>query len=250
MEKILKLLIACGLLATSSVWALSQIDASYADKLANGGASTIRSVASTLVSVRGVDPEVYDVAAEVLLRDYRKDDPQDAAVDALAWVTKALLASEDSRYLAVLKEVKENASESKLRKYGKSTYSKLKKRASKQSPSYTKGMVDLSSYKSRKRNSGSQSVSRSSNAEMLPISEIKVGMSAGEVYEYCGRPTSEAGHITGKAFNPFNFSGKGRVKTSALYEGQGTVVFENTSAYTSGRRVVEVILDSYESGYR
>jgi hypothetical protein len=175
---------------------------------------------------------------------------QAATIDALAWVTKALMASEDSRYLSVLQEVKENASQAKLRKYGKSTYSKLKKRASKSSPSYSKGMVKLSSYKPRKRNSNARSSSSSSNGEMLPISEIRVGMAAGEVYELCGRPTSEAANITGKAFNPFNFGGKGNVKTSLLYEGQGTVVLENTSAYTAGRRVVEVILDTYESGYR
>jgi hypothetical protein len=250
MKKALNLLIAFGLLATGSAWALSQVDASYADKLANGGSSTIRAVASNLVSVQGVDPEVYDVAAEVLLRDYQKSSLQPATIDALAWVTKALMASEDSRYLGVLQEVKENASHKKLRKYGKSTYSKLKKRASKSSPSYSKGMVKLSSYKPRKRNSNSRSSSSADNGEMLSISKIRVGMAAGEVYELCGRPTSEAANITGKAFNPFNFSGKGKVKTSLLYEGQGTVVLENTSAYTAGRRVVEVILDTYESGYR
>jgi hypothetical protein len=141
MKNLLNLLLACGLLATGSAWALSPIDASYADKLANGGSSTIRSVASNLVSVEGVDPEVYDVAAEVLLRDYRKAPMQAATIDALAWVTKALMASEDSRYLSVLQEVKENASQAKLRKYGKSTYSKLKKRASKSSPSYSKAWL-------------------------------------------------------------------------------------------------------------
>ena len=189
---------------------------------------------------------IQDSAEELLLRDYQKTNNA-AAADALAWVTKALLASGDSRYVPVLEEVKQNASHAKLKKYAKSTGSKLRKKATKSSPPYTKGMVKLSKYK---RSPAAKRDSRSTNGGTVSISEIKPGMSAAEVYALCGHPTSEAANMTGKAFNPFNFTGKGNVRTQALYKGQGTIVFENTSSYTAGRRVVEVILDEYEPGYR
>ena len=179
-----------------------------------------------------------------MLRDYRKPSAQNTDVDALAWLTKALVASNDSCYLSVLEEVKNNGAHAKVRKYGKSTYKKLRKGATKSSPSYTKGMVKLSKY----IKSNSSNIGRAKEGKR-PISEIKVGMSSGEVYQISGHPDYELTHVTGKIFNPFNFSGKGNLKISALYKGQGRVVMENSSSYSIGRRVIEVIIDRYETGY-
>jgi len=237
------------LFTTNPAWSLSPIEQSYTETLANGGPSSVRSVASSISKVQGLDTEVYDVAAEVLFRDYQKPNLSNTDIDALAWITKALLASDDSRYLSVLEEVNLNSPYPKLQKYANSIYSKLSKSALNSSPSYEKGMVELANYKA-KPSQQSNLNNTAVNQGNLPISEVKVGMSSAYVYSLCGSPTSEYSHITGKAFNPFNFSGKGNTRIVALYKGQGSVVFENTSAYTAGKRVVEVILDTYESGYR
>jgi len=235
----------CLLLLSNSAMGISQVEKSYIERMVNGGSSSVRSVASSLVNIQGLDKKVYDVAAEVLLRDYRNAGAQNADIDAMAWLTKALVASKDSCYVTVLEEIKNNASHPKLRKYGKSTAKKLKKGATKSSPAYTKGMVKLSKYK---RSKNSSNIGRAKQGKQ-PISEIKIGMSSSDVYSIAGHPDYETVNATGKAFNPFNFSGKGNLKTQALYKGQGRVVMENSSSYTHGKRVVEVILDIYESGY-
>lgn len=227
------------LMLSFNATALDKVEKIYAEKLVHGGSNTIRSSASSIQQIKDVDQKLYDIAAAVLLRDYKTAQSK-TDVDALAWVTKALLSSYDSRYLPVLQEVRENSANKKLKKYGKSTFKKLKKAATKSSAPFNASDVNLSSIK---RGSG-----RTSSKQEISI--IKVGMGAGEVYELCGHPTSESANITGKAFIPFNYSGKGNVRTTAMYKDQGVIVFENTSSYTSGRRVVEVILDSYESGYR
>lgn len=234
------LLIASScLLATFDALALDVIEKVYAEKLVHGGPTTVRSTANSIQNIKGIDNELYDIAAAVLLRDYKTAQDK-TTVDSLSWITKALLSSYDSRYLSVLEEVRDNASNKKLRKYGKSTVKKLKKAATKSSSSFVANDVNLNRIK---RGSG-----RSQGRQKIKI--IKVGMGASEVYELCGRPDSESGSITGKAFNPFNYSGKGNVRTTGHYKGQGSIIFENTSSYTSGRRVVEVIEDEYESGYR
>jgi len=250
MYKIILFFVVILISLNSNAWALSSAEKSYADRLANGGASSIRSVSSSLVNIQNLDPELYDVAAEVLLRDYSKSNLSNAHADALAWVTKALLSSGDSRYLVVLNEVRGNTSNPKIKKYAVSTASKLERKSTKSSPDYVKGMVNLDDYKIQVTSSTNKQNVNSSTESSISISEVKVGMSSGEVYALFGTPTSETGHITGKAFIPFNFGGRGNVRTIALYKGQGSIIFENTSAYTAGKRVVEVIIDPYEPGFR
>lgn len=227
------------LLLSFNAVALDPVEKVYAEKLVHGGSSTVRSTANSIQNIKEVDQELYDIAAAVLLRDY-KTAQNKTEVDSLSWITKALLSSYDSRYLPVLKEVSANAANKKLRKYGKSTFKKLTKAAVKSSPSFNVSNVNLGRIKK-----GSGRIGGKQN-----INIIKVGMGAGEVYELCGRPTSESSSMTGKVFIPFNYSGKGNIRSSALYKGQGSIIFENTSSYTSGRRVVDIILDTYESGYR
>lgn len=241
MTKIKRLLFvsASCLLFSLNVSALDVIEKVYAEKLVHGGPTTIRATANSIQNIKGIDNELYDIAAAVLLRDYKSAQDK-TSVDALSWITKALLASRDTRYLPVLEEVRDNAVNKKLKKYGKSTLKKLKKTSTKSTTAFVANDVNLTKIK---RGSG-----RSNGQHKIKI--IKVGMGAGEVFELCGRPDGESTSITGKAFNPFNYSGKGNLRSSAYYKDQGSIVFENTSSYTSGRRVVEVIEDEYESGYR
>lgn len=244
--RIMAICVLVVMLGSNVAYALSRVERSYIMRIVNGGASSVRDVASSVYSVQDVDIKVFDAIAEVLLRDYQKPNDQKTWVDAIAWMAKALSVSGDSRYLSVLNEVRENAHNAKVRKHANKSYSTLKSRSSKSNKSYEKGMTNLAKYK----DNGKPSTSRSSSNGRMPISDIKVGMSSGEVFSLSGQPTSQSQNITGKAFNPFNFSGRGAISTQAHYKGQGTVVFENSSVYSSGRRVIEVILDKYESGYR
>ena len=251
----LRIMATCVLvvmLGSTAAYALSRVERGYIVRIVNGGASSVRDVASSVYSVQDVDPKVYDAIAEVLLRDYQKPNNQKTWVDAIAWMAKSLSVSSDSRYLSVLDEVRENAHNAKVRKHANRSYSTLKSRSSKSNKSYEKGMTNLAKYKDdgRLASRSNSTPSRSSSNGRMPISDIRVGMSSGEVFSLSGRPTSESQNITGKVFNPFNFGGRGIISTQAHYKGQGTVVFENSSAYTSGRRVIEVILDKYEPGYR
>lgn len=220
--------------------ALDVVETMYAEKIVHGGPTTVRDTASSMVAVRGLDSQLYDIAAEVLLRDY-KSATSKTSIDAMSWITKALATSGDAKYLPVLAEVKDNAGHKKLRKHGKASYKRLDKDKSKSSPAYKQGSFDIKSIKRgmNSKNRGNQK-----------LEVIKIGMGAGEVYDLVGQPTSESGSVTGKAWNPFNFSGKGNVRTTAYFKGKGSIVFENTSAYSGGRRVVDVIIDSYESGAR
>lgn len=238
MKKLLSVLFI-SFLASTQALALDVVETLYAEKIVHGGPSTVRDTASSLTAVRGLDSKLYDIAAEVLLRDY-KSATSNTSIDAMAWITKALVASGDAKYLPVLAEVSDNAGHKKLRKYAKASYKKLNKNNSKSSPAYKPGSTDIASIKRGSiKNQGKQG-----------LEVIKIGMGAGEVYDLVGSPTSESGNITGKAWNPFNFSGKGNMRITAYFKGKGSVVFENTSAYSGGRRVVDVIIDSYESGAR
>ncbi len=238
--KKLALFALLSLVTSFNASALDALETLYAERLVHGGASTVRNVASSMQAVKDLDSGLYDIAAEVLLRDYKAAQDK-TTVDSLSWITKALVASQDSRYLDVLAEVRDNAANKKLRKYAKKTHRKLKKQQRVKNGTYTAGTVDLASIKQ-----GSSHKGRGKHE----LSVLKVGMNAGDVYDLVGQPTSESGSITGQAFNPFNYSGKGTVRTTAYYKGKGSVVFENTSSYTSGRRVRDVVLDEYESGYR
>ncbi len=68
-------------------------------------------------------------------------------------------------------------------------------------------------------------------------------MSYDDVVALCGHATESSSNLTGKAFRPFNFSGKGSVSIRHYYEDQGYVVYENNSSYSGGRTVVDVVLD-------
>lgn len=238
MKKLLSVLFVSFLFSTQA-FALDAVETLYAEKIVHGGPSTVRDTASSLSAVEGLDSQLYDIAAEVLLRDYQSA-TSNTSVDAMAWITKALASSGDAKYLPVLAEVRDSASHAKLKKHANVSYRNLKKNSNKSSPVYQQGMVDLTFIKRGSiKGIGKQG-----------LEVIKIGMGAGEVYDLVGTPTSERGNVTGKAWNPFNFSGKGSMRITAYFKGKGSVVFENTSKYSGGRRVVDVIIDPYESGAR
>jgi hypothetical protein len=89
----------------------------------------------------------------------------------------------------------------------------------------------------------------SSGKRVVDFSEIHEGMSQNEVEDMIGPPSATTGHMTGKAFAPFNYRGKDTVRMYALYKGVGRIVYSNDSRYSGVYRVREVLPDPNESGY-
>ena len=70
-----------------------------------------------------------------------------------------------------------------------------------------------------------------------------------QAYALVGEPTSSTGHVTGKAWIPFNFKGSDTARLYALYKGKGRIIFTNRSYYDHTWQVYEVQTDSNEPGY-
>ena len=244
------------LFSSFNVSALTSTEERYVKIFVEGNPASTRNAAKSIFRIANVDPYVYDVIAERLLTDHKSVPNQSRPVDALSWMSAALGNSGNTRYLGVLKEVRENAGHRKVRAHASKWYKKLK-RSKTQAEPYVQGTIDLqrlradavSSISSVEADWGREEVA-AVKGELAPISEVQEGMSYDDVYSLCGPPTSSSGNITGKAWKPFNFSGKGAFRTNSYYEGQGVVVFENDSAYSAGNHVVEVVIDKFESGYR
>jgi hypothetical protein len=176
------------------------------------------------------------VAAEVLLQNYASaSDP-----DALAWVAKALGKSHNGRYYGVLKEVNESKADKKVRKY---TAAALKEIGAASGEQYVKGKVNLQALRNKK----APAATAKGSAHGLDV--IRNGMSMQEAYDLVGTPTSSSARPTGKAFIPYNYSGSDTVRRYALYKGKGRIVFSRAGHYDSTMRVIEVHIDTKESGY-
>ena len=217
------------------------------DKLANGGATSIRNASQSIYHAGSNNHEVLDVVAEVLLTKY-KSGGGSTHIDAMAWAAKALGQSGDARYRPVLEEVLNNSPNKKLKKYTKKA---LKGISGNDAKPYKKGSVSLAAIqkKTQRASTSSSSKKKPKSGKKLAISKIKEGMSMQEVYELAGEPSATYSHQTGKAWIPFNFGARDVARTVALYKGQGRVVFSLVSAYSGVYRVVEIELNPDESGY-
>ncbi|MBE8715858.1 hypothetical protein [Cellvibrio polysaccharolyticus] len=241
------LLAAQLLLISSLAGAASTVGQHYIDRIVNGGPSTVRDAARSIQKSGFSETEVLDVLAERLVQDYQKSGK--TQVDASAWVAIALGDSGNKRYYQVLSEVANTAIESKVAKHAKGALKKLK---SAEGDQYIAGSVALQAL--RDTNAAANPAQAAapvaqSGRNYVPISQIQVGMSQAEANDLAGPPTATTSHITGKAFQPFNFKGKDTARSYSLYKGQGRIVFSNESAYNSTWRVREVIIDPSETGY-
>lgn len=225
---------------------LDPVGKRYVEMLSNGGATTIRDTARSMHHSGESNPQVLDVAAEVLLRDY-KNSHDATVIDAMAWVSNALGNAETNRYQPVLEEVRKNAGHRKLARYAQRNINNRLP----DDTAYTQGLVDLEKVaRATSGNSQAPTVqARARDDDYHPITVVREGMSMQEAYDLAGPPTATHQHQTGKAFNPFNVVGTDVVRQVALYRGQGRIVFSNVSTYSSAWRVVEVIENKDESGY-
>ncbi len=215
----------------------------YIKRMVSGGPASVRDVAKTLYRNGNREQDVLDVLAEIMLRDYPREDR--TAADAVAWGAKALGASGNARYRPVLEEISDKAPGRSLRSHAKKALKSLPEQASGQP--YKKGMVNLDAQ--RQTSSKSQPKPAAAASGKGAFSDIQPGMTTTEVVALLGAPTSETSHITGKQFRPFNFRGADTVRVIYLYKGRGRIVFNNSSHYAHIYRVLEVIEDSNEPGY-
>lgn len=77
---------------------------------------------------------------------------------------------------------------------------------------------------------------------------IRVGWSEGEVLTALGEPTTKDSRLTGREYVPFNFGGRGSVRTTWFYKGKGRVVFLGATGGVNNR-VVDVEDDPNEVGH-
>lgn len=247
--KHLATLVASGvLLLADQAMAMDESMQRYAQMLASGGVSSMRRGAEEIFNQSLQDQELLDVAAEVLAQNYNKNTGETYA-DSIAWVCKALGNAGNGRYKALLTEVGDKATAKKVRRHCDKAAGNLPKGVE----PYVVGSVNVDRYKegggataTAKPAAKSASTGAARNVD---FGKIREGMSMEEVESLIGPPTAMSSHITGKAFRPFNFSGKDSVRSYALYKGVGRLVLSNSSAYTSTYRVIEIVNDSTETGY-
>ena len=96
---------------------LSDADQRLLDNLNSDQATQIREAAKYLYRGRFQSRSLMDQAAQVLEQQYNKSATDNYHVDAMAWICKALWASGDGKYVAVLDVVAEKAESTKLKKY-------------------------------------------------------------------------------------------------------------------------------------
>jgi len=241
------------------------------DRLAKGGPETLRDVAQTLFESGSTNPEVLDVAAEVLLTKYQRASLDRGSADAMAWLCKALGGSGNNRYKAALDKVADDAENRKLRGHCEKASKGLPKGAT---DSYTVGTVDLEKIRNppttaiaaaaTKAASGTKAApaaatkaapaaapaaATTSAAKTVDFSIIREGMSSQEVTDLLGPPTATSQRMTGKQFRPFNYGARDLQRLYFLYKGVGRIEFSLKSAYEGVYRVITVTPDPAETGY-
>ena len=233
-------------LCFSAAQATDVVGQRYIDKLTRGGMVSIKQAAQSIYNTAERDTEVLDVAAEVLLHRYSNAGNGD--IDSLAWLCRAIGSSRNGRYHNVLQEVVDSDAHSKLRKYAKKA---LKEVGKAEGAQYVKGTVDLAALRNSEKNPSAKkkkAAPKSSPTGEESIDVVREGMSVEEVFELIGQPTATTTHQTGKAWIPFNFGAKDLARTILLYKGQGRIICSH-DGYSSTSRVIEVIVDSEETGY-
>lgn len=236
------------ILLTNPTYALSAAGDYQLKTLTQGGPASIRSTSESIYRAGYAEQEVTDTLAEILLQNYTRNDRQ--YTDALAWAAKALGATRNARYRATLQEVAEKSTDRKLNKHVDAALESLPATTA---DSYVKGTINLAAARENAQattqTQAPAAQTTNTQANVGKITEARIGMSMEQVHAICGMPTATTSRMTGKAFIPFNFKGGDDVITVGLYKGQGKIVYDKVSRYTSSWKVREVIIDPNETGY-
>ncbi|WP_051361918.1 hypothetical protein [Solimonas soli] len=243
---VLAALAAASLVAAGAATAaLSAGDQFNLEQIRSGSPGGIRAASQNIEAAHAAPIEVTDALAEMLLKNQTQN--SNSFVDALSWACKALAATGNKRYYTTLKQIDDNAqAHKKTRKYCGNAAEALGGADGEQ---YAPGMAASSVAAPAAKGGGAAAVTTAGDGSFKPITEVKPEMSQQQAFAIAGPPTSSNAHVTGKAWIPFNFKGSDSYRTIAHYKGQGRIIFSNTSAYSTGQRVLEVQIDPNETGY-
>ncbi|HRF87088.1 MAG: hypothetical protein IPN27_10130 [Cellvibrionales bacterium] len=228
---------------SSAAFALDASEQRYVEMLSSGSMGSVKAASQDIFNTGEDNPAVLDHLAEVLLQNYAN--APNGHIDALSWAAKALGKSRNPRYRDTLNTIASSNANKKLRKYASQALENL---SSSGVPQYKRGSV-APVKSSGGRASTSSAQSRSATTTGAGLSAVKIGMSMAEAYALAGEPTSSTGHVTGKAWIPFNFKGSDTLRQYSLYKGKGRIIFTNRSHYDRSWQVYEVQIDTSEPGY-
>jgi hypothetical protein len=252
--------------------ALNEAEKMYVDRLLNGSWVSLRDVAQSLYNTGNTNTEVLDITAETLLERSPRAGEDHDAVDAVAWMCRALGASGNSRYRPVLEHVENDKS---LHRKARGHCEKAAKGLPKDvTNGYVAGTVNLENLrnppppppppaatpvKGKKNAKGAPAVTPvaavapapapAPAAKKVDFSLIKEGMSQAEVDTLIGSPTAQTSRMTGKQWQPFNFGAKDLQRLYYLYKGVGRIEFSMKSGYEGVFRVIKISPDPAETGY-
>lgn len=123
----------------NSYAALNPSEERLVNMMTSGNLRELKGAAKEIHSRRLTNPEVLDVAAEILLQLY--PNAWDGQIDTLSWLARALGHSGQARYYEVITEVIDGAPHKKLRKHAKKAIKELTKTTSTDGVTqYKKGM--------------------------------------------------------------------------------------------------------------
>ncbi len=264
-----------GLLALcsgASFAALDEAEKSYVDRLLKGGWPSLRGVADSIYSTGNTNTELLDIVAETLLEKYPRAGEDPDAVQAMAWMCRALGQSGNSRYRPVLEHVEnDKTAHRKLRGHCEKAAKGLPKEVTN---GYVAGTVNLellrnppppppppapvvAQGKGKKKPAAAAApapaaapVAAAAPApKKVDFAIIKEGMSQAEVDGLIGQPTAQTQRMTGKQWQPFNFGAKDLQRLYYLYKGVGRIEFTMKSGYEGVFRVYKITPDPAETGY-
>jgi outer membrane protein assembly factor BamE (lipoprotein component of BamABCDE complex) len=262
---------AMAVLAGANAFAaLDEAEKMYVDRMLKGSWVSQRDVAQSLYNTGNTNTEVLDVTAETLLERYQRAGEDRDAVDAVAWMCRALGASGNSRYRPVLERIENDKSvHRKARGHCEKSAKGLPKQVS--NP-YVAGTVNLEALrnpppppppapaaKGKKGKAAAAAPAAQPAAAPVPqaapaakkvdFALIKEGMSQQEVDSLIGQPTAQTQRLTGKQWQPFNFGARDLQRLYYLYKGVGRIEFSMKSGYEGVFRVIKVSPDPAETGY-
>jgi hypothetical protein len=238
-----------------NAWALDSSGQRYTTMLASGGPGTISNAAQDIFNTGMKDPEVLDVAAQVLVDLQAKTLLSGEFSDAASWLCKAIGISANGRYRPVMESVINADINKKTRSYCKKAIDLLPKGAT---DAFVPGSVNVEAYKDGGKGKPAAAAkpavavaAKSAPASGKPVdfSLIKEGMSQQEVDDLIAPPTAQNTRMTGKQFQPFNFGAKDLQRLKYLYKGVGHIEFSMKSGYNGVFRVIAIVPDPNESGY-
>lgn len=118
--------------------AMNPAEKRIVDMMLSGDLHQLKAAAKQIEGGRTRNPEVLDIAAEVLLQVY--PDAWDKQVDTLSWLARALGASRNGRYYDVLQEVRVGAPYKKMSKHAQKA---LKQLGPAEGSQYRRGMIKI-----------------------------------------------------------------------------------------------------------